>query len=341
MKKVFVSFIFLLALFSLFFMSCNYQNKDKGKLGSLDWKFNNGELTISGNGPMPNLSAYSYPWDNHKLHVISVIINDGVTTIGDCAFFDRINLVSVTIPNTITYIGSASFKNCDSLYMIVIPENVMLIGERAFEGCTNLSIVNSLINNPMQTDAIISFYSIFPNHTINSGILFVPQNTAEAYKRANGWNDFKKIREKININNNDNTVTKNDETIKEIEAYKLTDQYFYQSGADAFLNEEYWEAITWMGKLKVKFPTSSLLRYADKIIEDAKVQIEKLPSRYTVLKEDEAKSPAIKYYYIPGVGDIPQKRVVATPPTRFGGGKSTVIFSGDAIKVPGASKNEE
>jgi len=68
---------------------------------------------------------------------------------------------------------------------------------------------------------------------------------------------------------NNNLKAENNDLTKEIEAYKLTDQYFYQSGADEFINENYPRAIYFMNILKVKFPTSPLLVYADKIIKDS------------------------------------------------------------------------
>ena len=67
-----------------------------------------------------------------------------------------------------------------------------------------------------------------------------------------------------------------------------------------------------MGKLKIKFPTSPLLVYANKIIEDSKSKIDKLPSRYKVSRDKASTSPSVKYYYIPGVGDIPQKLSIDT-----------------------------
>jgi len=56
---------------------------------------------------------------------------------------------------------------------------------------------------------------------------------------------------------------------EENEAFKQTDQYYYQSGADEFLNGNYEKAVEWMNKLKIKFPSSSLLVYADKITEQS------------------------------------------------------------------------
>jgi len=64
---------------------------------------------------------------------------------------------------------------------------------------------------------------------------------------------------------------------EKIDNYEKTDQYYYQSGADEYLIGNYWEAFIWMGRLKVKFPTSPLLRGADKIIEDLKLEINNEP----------------------------------------------------------------
>ena len=62
---------------------------------------------------------------------------------------------------------------------------------------------------------------------------------------------------------------------EELVHYKMTDQFYYQSGADAFINRQYYEAIDWMNKFKIKFPLSSLLEFADKIIDDSNTELEK------------------------------------------------------------------
>ncbi|MDR0301709.1 MAG: hypothetical protein LBI04_05265 [Treponema sp.] len=51
----------------------------------------------------------------------------------------------------------------------------------------------------------------------------------------------------------------------EIDIFKETDQYYYQSGTDEFINKNYKSAIDWMNNLIIKFPTSELLIYAEKI----------------------------------------------------------------------------
>ena len=72
-----------------------------------------------------------------------VVIPEGVTSIGSCAFDGCISLKNVTIPNSVTIIGDYAFYNCQFLESVTIPEGVTSIGEGAFYCChrlTDLSI---------------------------------------------------------------------------------------------------------------------------------------------------------------------------------------------------------
>lgn len=72
-----------------------------------------------------------------------VVIPEGVTSIGDCAFDGCISLKNVSIPNSVTSIGDYAFYNCQFLESVTIPEGVTSIGEMAFYCChslTNLTI---------------------------------------------------------------------------------------------------------------------------------------------------------------------------------------------------------
>ena len=68
----------------------------------------------------------------------SVIIPEGVTTIGNSAFTDCDNLTSVTIPSSVTSIKEYAFCNCVNLTSVIIPEGVQSIGEKAFSRCKSL-----------------------------------------------------------------------------------------------------------------------------------------------------------------------------------------------------------
>ena len=71
----------------------------------------------------------------------SVIIPEGVTSIGDNAFYECENLTSVTIPQSVTSIGRGAFSYCKNLTSIAIPNSVTSIGDNAFYYCENLTSV--------------------------------------------------------------------------------------------------------------------------------------------------------------------------------------------------------
>ena len=71
----------------------------------------------------------------------SVYLPDGVTTIGDYAFYECENLTGITIPESVTTIGKGAFAGCNNLTSITIPDGVTSIGERAFFGCNNLTSI--------------------------------------------------------------------------------------------------------------------------------------------------------------------------------------------------------
>ena len=70
-----------------------------------------------------------------------ITIAENVTSIGDCAFYDCDSLTSVTIPDSVTSIGSSAFWYCTSLTSITIPDSVTSIGEDAFYGCSSLASI--------------------------------------------------------------------------------------------------------------------------------------------------------------------------------------------------------
>lgn len=71
----------------------------------------------------------------------SVIIPEGITEIGEKAFFWCLDLSNIILPFGITKIGESAFEWCTSLESIVIPESVTEIDKLAFVCCTNLQKV--------------------------------------------------------------------------------------------------------------------------------------------------------------------------------------------------------
>lgn len=110
---------------------------------NLTWTLDGyGTLTISGTGDMENyfISVLSpengaiTPWNEKRSDVITVVIENGVTSIGDNAFQGCVNLTSVTIPNSVTTVRYSAFENCTSLTRVNIPSSVTDFRGFAFSG---------------------------------------------------------------------------------------------------------------------------------------------------------------------------------------------------------------
>lgn len=111
-----------------------------GVTGVCTWKIEDGVLTISGNGRMGSYDSSGEniaPWRN--ISVSKVVIENGVTTIGQNAFRDCY-IRSVTIPNSVIGIASGAFRGCKWLSSIEIPDSVTIIGSMAFYDCSLKSI---------------------------------------------------------------------------------------------------------------------------------------------------------------------------------------------------------
>ena len=102
-----------------------------------------GKLTISGTGAMTKFDLFmtKAPWDGYKASITSVVIESGVTSIGEYAFNECTSLASVTIPTGVTSIGRSAFEQCSNLTTIDIPTSVESIGNCAF-GCTGLTEID-------------------------------------------------------------------------------------------------------------------------------------------------------------------------------------------------------
>ena len=82
----------------------------------------------------------------------TLIIEDGVTRIGDYTFRDCSGLTSVTIPNSVTSIGYYAFYYCSGLTSVTIGNSVTSIGLDAFYGCDNIKTVTINSNSIVSKD---------------------------------------------------------------------------------------------------------------------------------------------------------------------------------------------
>lgn len=110
------AFSILLALLMLA-LTVPFAFAASGTDGNLNWSYDETTktLTVSGSGEMLD-HFYDYPaWDPYHEEATAVVIEDGVTSIGECAFFKFTALESVTIPSSVQSIGEAAFYICTAL----------------------------------------------------------------------------------------------------------------------------------------------------------------------------------------------------------------------------------
>jgi len=110
---------------------------------SLTWSLDTetGILEIAGSGAMTNWSGVTKtPWNAYRPKIKTVHIGDGVTNVGNFAFFNTSSIESVAIGDSVKSIGVNAFSSC-KIKSIFIPKTVKNIEDNAFFNCGNLKTV--------------------------------------------------------------------------------------------------------------------------------------------------------------------------------------------------------
>jgi hypothetical protein len=174
---------FFMSMTTLMLAGCNTE----GVVGLLSWKMDDGTLTVSVEGAMPDYSNRDnhVPWYCYRPYIQRLVIESGVTGIGNYAFAQCDALVSVTVPNSVTGIGFSAFDHCYSLVSAVIGSRVTSIGEWAFSGCYALMSVTDLNPTPQYIRR-----NVLDGIDLSKATLYVPAASVEAYKATDVWQEF-------------------------------------------------------------------------------------------------------------------------------------------------------
>ena len=161
-----------------------------GKTGTcgenLTWTLENGTLTISGTGPMKvynNPSSIQRPWYAMKDTITRVVVEDGVTTIGDAAFYQLGKMTDISIGRDVYLIGYRSFQECASLKSLTFPENLTTIEKQAFWGCSGLKalyIPSTVVKIEASSEGNSPFYNCSSNLNL----------FCEAPQKSSGWGQY-------------------------------------------------------------------------------------------------------------------------------------------------------
>ena len=139
--------------------------------GNLTWTLDSGTLTISGTGAMADYDPESildinYPWKSHISEIKKIVIESGVTSIGNYAFYNLQNVTEAVIPDSVTSIGKYAFSgflrdsasNAPKIESIKIPSGIQTIGEAAFSRCYHLKCVDLSDAVALKTIESFAFY---------------------------------------------------------------------------------------------------------------------------------------------------------------------------------------
>ncbi len=107
--------------------------------GVLTWSVNGSTLTISGNGMMDDYTLELLaPWYNYRDTINSVVVNEGVTSVGAYAFYGLDNVSEIVIPQSVETVGFAAFENCASLTNLEIKNAMAVVDGTAFRNCNGI-----------------------------------------------------------------------------------------------------------------------------------------------------------------------------------------------------------
>lgn len=156
------------------FYGCKGTLTIDSKIIETDYDYNN----------YPSFSFSIYSGWLYGSNFSSIVIGENITKLGKNVFRDCVSLVSIDLTDSITAIEGGAFYGCSSLESITIPESVSSIGEAAFYGCSSLASVYCKPTTPPSGN-----YNMFYDNASGRKI-YVPTESVEAYKAAEGWSDY-------------------------------------------------------------------------------------------------------------------------------------------------------
>ncbi len=116
-----------------------------------------GEFEITGSGVIPDFTGVPAPWSEYSYCITSVVIPEGITKIGSCAFSGCSGLSSIVIPDSVTTIGDEAFFGCNKIENLTIGKNLKRVGNMAFFSDGEEDIIDSRIKNLFIPDTDILF----------------------------------------------------------------------------------------------------------------------------------------------------------------------------------------
>lgn len=165
--------------------TATFRMQTQGECGNdLRWEYRNNVLYISGTGAMANYSTSTQPWYLYRDSIQTLVLNAGITSIGNYAFYGLSKITKLTLPEGLTTIGAYAFSGCNHITEIIFSSTISSIGEYAFYNCTRvLDMTNYATVTPdVATNALTSISSY--------AYLYVQAGYKRVYLIDNNWSRF-------------------------------------------------------------------------------------------------------------------------------------------------------
>lgn len=187
----------VLVLTTIFALGVNSASAaTSGQAGdNVNWSYNTttNTLTLSGTGATYNFRATNIgsnkkvPWSDYTKTMTKVVVDEGITDLGQYAFYNSVALVSVSLPSTLKTIGGLGtmttsygcFQGCTALTSITLPSKLESIGNCAFKGCSALTSIT--FPNTMKNIDYGAFTECTALQTVTFGQNDVKLGTAAFY----------------------------------------------------------------------------------------------------------------------------------------------------------------
>lgn len=196
--KIIISVLALLLLLNCTFIPASAASNSGACGKNAFWSFDSqtATLTISGTGAIDGYEiliavngSYSFteaaPWKPYASEIKSVVIGEGITSIGESAFCHFDNLESIKLPSTLTMVENFAFARCGHVDRVIIPESVRYIGCNAFLGKHGETpYIYFLGDAPRAKDQSSSGHSFSKNTTL----YYIPGTAGWS---GSNWNGYK------------------------------------------------------------------------------------------------------------------------------------------------------
>jgi hypothetical protein len=155
-----------------------------GKCGtSITWTLTpEGVLTLSGTGKTDS-TPYFRMWSDYENYIKELVVEEGISSIGESLFYELPVLKKVTLPNSLLELGDKAFFGCASLKEIELPSSLVSLGEYTFSECANLASIRIPGSVPSVGSSCFSGCANLSEVIMEEGIIYIESSAfKQCYK---------------------------------------------------------------------------------------------------------------------------------------------------------------